>query len=82
MHSNPKAQHIKELIASQIGVEADDINTDDMLSDDLHMSPADLSDLTESLNKAGFDINQSDFSTIETVEELIDHVLEGDIVNG
>ena len=35
---------VKEVLATQIGVEPDDIHEEDLLSEDLHMSPTDLSD--------------------------------------
>lgn len=63
-------QKILEIIADQIGVEVEDINLEDDLREDLHMTAVDLSELTEIFAEQNF--GSVDFSEIETVEELFE----------
>ena len=55
-----------------LGVEPADIHTEDSLSEDLHMGPADLTDLTERLDKANFTTDNLHFDEIETIGDLVD----------
>ncbi len=64
--------YIKKILAEHIGVEPTDIHSDDFLSDDLHMSPTDLSDFVERLKKEGYDTQTLDLTEIETVNDLCD----------
>jgi len=63
---------IKELLVNFIGVEQDDISEDDILTEDLHMTPADLSDFVHILEKEGFATSNLDFTELETVGDLIE----------
>lgn len=63
---------VKEVLAAQIGAELDDINEEDAFIEDLHMTNADLTDFGQKLQSLGADISLVDFSTIETVGELIE----------
>lgn len=65
---------IKEIIATNIGVEADDIHDDDDLREDLHMNASDLTDLVEKLDEGGFEVTKLDLSSIETVEDLVEAI--------
>ncbi len=67
-----KVTKIKSLLAEHIGVDADDIKDEDSFSEDLHMGPMELVDFTEALKKIGFDTSAIDFSTIDTVGELLE----------
>lgn len=67
-----RANEIKSLLAEHIGVEAEDIKDEDSFSIDLHMGPAELVDFSENLKKMGLDMSQIDFSTTETVGELLE----------
>ena len=62
--------NLKKLIAEHIGVEPEDIKSEDFFFEDLHMSPADLSDFMESLAKSRIDATKIDLETIETVGDL------------
>jgi acyl carrier protein len=64
---------IIKLLAEHIGVEPEDIKPDDFFFDDLHMSPADLSDFMEILTANGIDVSKIDLSTIEAVEDLLEY---------
>ncbi len=68
---------IKSLLADQLGLEIEDINSDDSLNSDLHMRPSDLSDLTQTLEANDMDTSKLDFTQVETVEELIDAITGG-----
>jgi acyl carrier protein len=59
-----------EILSSIIGVEAEDIEMEDSLREDLHMNSVDLAELVEKLSTEGFE--SVDISEIETVEELIE----------
>lgn len=63
---------VKETIAGQIGVELSDINEKDSFFEDLHMSAADMSDLTNLLTKKGVDVSKTDIAQIKTVYDLIE----------
>ncbi len=63
---------VKEVLANQIGVEPQDIKIEDSLSDDLHMSPADISDFVSTLGDLGVDTTKIDLTTIKTVSDLIE----------
>lgn len=64
-----KDQVIK-ILANQIGVEPEDIEEDDSLRDELHMSSVDLAEITEHLAELG--MAGVDFSDIETVGDLLE----------
>ncbi len=63
---------IKEILAAQIGVEVEDLNDEDAFIEDLHMTNADLTDFGQKLQTLGADISEIDFSTIETITELLE----------
>ena len=63
---------VKDVLSTQIGVEPDDINEEDLLGEDLHMSPADVSDFVSSLTTKGFDTKDLELTKIETVADVID----------
>jgi acyl carrier protein len=73
---DPKSKEIdsliKETIAVQLGVDAEDVSVDDSFSDDLHMGPTELSELIEGLGKKGIDATRIDLSDVVTVSELIE----------
>jgi acyl carrier protein len=69
--ADPKTK-IRNLLASHLGVEPQDIEDEDSLKDDLHINTADLSDLLKVLEQNGFDVSNLDFSEIETFEDLVE----------
>lgn len=70
---------VKKLLAEQIGVEPDDIGEEDFLIEDLHMSPADLTDFVEKLEASGFPTHGLDLTEIETVEDLLEKLSSEEI---
>ena len=65
---------VKNIIANMLGLDPSDVHEEDILLEDLHMGPADLTDLTERLSDAGLPISDIRFDEIETVGELLDIV--------
>jgi len=63
---------IIELLASQIGVEPEDIENDDFLGEDLHMTPTDMADFAQLLTRAGFITDNLELTELESVGDLID----------
>lgn len=63
---------IKEALAAQIGVEVEDLNDEDSFVEDLHMTNADLTDFGQKLQALGADSSEVDFSSTETIGELIE----------
>lgn len=61
---------IKTLLAEHIGVEPEDINDEDVLQEELHMTAADLTDFHDVLQKEGFNTESVDFNSVETVHQL------------
>ena len=70
---------IKKLVigklAEQIGVEAEDIDLEDSLFEDLHLNTAEVSDFLAKLSNDGIEIEESEFDTVDSVSDLIDHIL-------
>ncbi|OGM25175.1 hypothetical protein A3D00_04320 [Candidatus Woesebacteria bacterium RIFCSPHIGHO2_02_FULL_38_9] len=66
---------IIKMIATQLGIETDDISMEDSLKNDLHMTLKDLSELANLLLEKGFPEDKIDFSEIETVEDLINKLI-------
>lgn len=63
-------EKIKDLLADFLGVEKGDINDDDSLKEDLHMTPSDIIDFVHILKENGFEIDEANLEEIDTVEEL------------
>jgi len=72
-------QKIKTLVlnklANYIGVEPDDIKLEDDLIEDLHLNPAEITDFLQKLSEEDIEIKEEDFEEIETVSDLIEHIL-------
>ena len=65
---------VKEILAEQIGVDAGDLKDEDTFIEDLHMTNADLTDFGQKLEAYGANISELDFSTIETLGELVEPI--------
>jgi len=65
-------QKIKNVLAQQIGAEVDDIENEAFLDEDLHMTPADITDFIEKLSEKGFDVSALDLENLETVEDVVE----------
>lgn len=60
------------ILAEQIGVTSEDINEDDTFFDDLHMSPADLTEFAEKLTESGINMSIDKLGEMENVSELLE----------
>ena len=65
-------EKIRKQLADFLGVEAEDIDDESILSEDLHMNSANLTDFTESLVDEGYDTSRIDLTEIETFLDLVD----------
>ncbi len=72
--ANDLVKRSLELLSSQVGVEEDDILPEYSFSDDLHMSPASLTDFIESLSDLGIDTSSLDMTEIDTVGDFIEYI--------
>jgi acyl carrier protein len=60
------------ILAEQIGVSLDDINQDDSFLDDLHMTPADLTEFAEKLRQEGIEVSIEELGEMDTVSDLLE----------
>lgn len=63
-------EKINKLLADFLGIEPADLTEDDSLTEDLHMTPTDLTDFVEILKSAGIDTSILNMAEIETLEDL------------
>lgn len=69
---------IKELLSGHLGIESEDIASDDSLKEDLHMNAVEISDFLHLLVENGVDIDLSKIERIHTVQDIIDISSESD----
>ncbi len=67
---------IKDILSEQLALDSEDIRNEDRLIDDLNMNEEDLTDFTDNLAAAGFDMTEIDFEEVETLGELVDKLSE------
>jgi len=65
---------INKLLANHLGVEPEDIENDDSLSEDLHMTAVELTDFVHVLEKEGYPLSEIDYTELDTVGDLIDSI--------
>ncbi len=63
-------QKLKRELSDFLGIEPDDIDDEDSLTEGLHMTPTDLTDFMQILNMAGFDTENLDLTEIESFSDL------------
>lgn len=71
---------VKEILANQLGIEIEDISCEDSFTEELHMSPADLTDFIENLSKEGFDTKDIDITQSNNLNEIFDVLSSQDII--
>lgn len=71
LNTKPEKE-VRNILAEYIGVDPEDINLEDSLADDLHMSASDITDFVQTLESKGFDISSLDLATFETFEDLVE----------
>jgi hypothetical protein len=69
------AGKILTTLSNQIGVEKEELNVEDSFQEDLHMSPADLTDFLERLEEVGFNTSEIDLTETKHVEDLIETII-------
>lgn len=69
-----KRNEIKKLLAKYLGIENSDIHEDDLLREDLHMGPMDLTDFSQLLSEHEFEVKHSDWAEIESVDDIYDYL--------
>jgi acyl carrier protein len=69
-------QKVKRELSDFLGIDAEDIEDETVLIEDLHMDPANLADFAEILEKGGFDTTSLDFTQVETFLDLIEALTE------
>lgn len=67
-------EKIKEELANYLGIDAEDIEDDTSLTEDLHMKASDLTDFSEILAGLSFDTSKLDLTEIETFSDIADMV--------
>jgi isopentenyldiphosphate isomerase len=74
---NKTKDTVRHKLANFLGVEAEDIEDDSILAEDLHMKASDLTDFMEILSRMDMDTEGVDLTETETfldlVEALTDH---------
>ncbi|MEJ2441308.1 MAG: phosphopantetheine-binding protein [Patescibacteria group bacterium] len=68
-------QKILTALSEQIGVEEEELDIEDSFQEDLHMSPADLTDFLERLGEMGLDTSNIDLIETKRVEDLIETII-------
>jgi len=76
-------ENVKEivlrLLSEQVGVDKSDISLEDLFTEDLHMSPGELTDFCERLAEAGFK-TEIDFAKTPSVGELIEFLCLEEVI--
>ena len=74
MEKNKIEEILKATLAEQIGVEVADINSDDTLSDELHLGASEITDLLSKLEERGIETNSIENIQELTVSEIADEI--------
>jgi acyl carrier protein len=61
---------IRQELSDFLGVEAEDIEDETSLSEDLHMKASDLTDFMEILGRMGMDTHSMDLTELETFSDF------------
>lgn len=66
-------ERIKQILADHIGAEPEDIENDALLTEDLNLNPAAMTDILEEIrDQLNIEIPYEDVANISTVGELIE----------
>ena len=63
---------VKKILTEHLGIEPDDIELNDSLTEDLHMKPSDIVDFTVGLSSKGIETDKIDLTSIETLGDLLE----------
>ena len=61
---------VKGIISEILGIDKDDIQDEDSLTEDLRMKPTEISDFAAKLTELGFDTSELNFDEADTVYDL------------
>ena len=73
---NETKTKIRKELADFLGIEAEDIEDESILSEDLHMKATDLTDFIVHLESKGYEAEKIDLTEIETFLDLADAINE------
>lgn len=71
---NKMFEMVMDVLSDHVGVEKDDILPEFSFTEDLHMSPANITDFLEELHKLNIDISKIDMTEIETIEDFLEQL--------
>ena len=75
-------EKIKEIVADQLGIDAEDIKLESNFKEDLEADSLDLFELVMSLEEEyGVEIPSEDLEKIETVNDIIEYLKEANYIN-
>lgn len=77
-HLTYNESEIKKLLSEHLGIEVEDIASDDSLKEDLHMNAVEISDFLHLLIDKGVDIDLSKIEKIHTIQDIIDITSESE----
>ncbi|KKR12016.1 MAG: hypothetical protein UT39_C0001G0071 [Candidatus Woesebacteria bacterium GW2011_GWA1_39_21] len=69
---------IKRKLSEYLGIDVEDIATDDSLKEDLHMSPAEISDFLNLLATQEIKTDFSEIQKIQCISDIIDTIVENE----
>ena len=72
--TNTISQKIKRELSDFLGIGIEDIEEESDFIEDFHMSPTDMTDFMDILEKAGFETDSIDLTTIETFGDLLEAI--------
>ncbi|MBU0572250.1 hypothetical protein KKH23_01100 [Patescibacteria group bacterium] len=75
------SQKIKSILAEHIGVDEEELSSEDRFKNDIHMSATDFADFVEKLNLAGFDTTRLDLMEMESVGDLVENIVSQEELN-
>lgn len=72
LQNNSIAKTVINQLAEHLGLNIEDISSEDSFLSDLHMRPTELSDFLQELGEQGLETNDLDLPSIKTVSDLIE----------
>lgn len=71
---------IKKILSVQLGIQPEDIEESDSFSEDLNMTPVDITDFIESLKSNGVELSDTKILNSTTIEEFLDEIASENII--
>ncbi len=70
--TNSISQKVKRELSDFLGIGIEDIEPDSDFLEDFHMSPTDITDFMDILEKSGLDIDKVDLTEVENFNDLVE----------